>query len=94
VKALSVACLAAGIGATVFGVTTLLQNIGQRPNLSNDDWPWIAVGFGERLVTSSAALGCLAITWLVVAVGATRAKEGNVSSTGKPPIRSRTIAEI
>jgi hypothetical protein len=82
-KALSLATLAAGIGGSVFGVTTLLQIMGQRSNLSNNDWPWIAVGFSERLVTSSASLICLALAWLLVAVGATRVKEDDISTTAR-----------
>jgi hypothetical protein len=79
-KALSLATLAAGIGGSIFGVITLLQIMGQRSNLSNNDWPWIAVGFSERLITSSASLICFALAWLLVAVGATRVKEDDIST--------------
>lgn len=82
-KALSLATLAAGIGGIVFGVITLLQIMGQRPNLGNNDWPWIAVGFSERLVTSWASLICLALAWLLVAVGAARVKEDDISTTAR-----------
>jgi len=59
-KALSLATLAAGIGGSVFGVITLLQIMGQRPNLGNNDWPWIAVGFSERpRLSASRWLGYL-----------------------------------
>ena len=75
-RALSLAALAAGVGATVFGIASLLQTIGHRPQLGHDDWSWIAIGFGERLVTSSAALGSLTIAWLLAAVGASRAADG------------------
>ena len=78
-KALSLATLAAGIGGTVFGVITLLQIMGHRPTLGHEDWPWIAVGFSERLVTSAASLICLALAWLLVAAGVTRAKEDRSS---------------
>lgn len=82
-KALSVASVAAGIGATAFGVSSLLQNIGQRSSLTNSDWPWIAVGFSERLVTTSASLGCLALSWLLAAVGAARSRQDDASGTGR-----------
>ena len=82
-KALSIATLTAGIGGTVFGVISLLQIMGQRSNLSSNDWPWIAVGLSERLVTSSASLFGLALAWLFVAVGATRVREGDLSATAR-----------
>jgi hypothetical protein len=76
--ALSIAALTAGIGGTVFGVMSLLQNIGRRSGLGSDDWSWIATGFSERLVTSSASLVGLALAWLLVAVGATRSKQDDL----------------
>jgi uncharacterized protein YjeT (DUF2065 family) len=82
-KALSLATLAAGIGGSVFGVISLLQLMGRRSNLSNNVWPWIAVGLSERLVTSAAPLICLALAWLIVAVGATRVKEDDISTTAR-----------
>ena len=71
-KALSIATLCAGCGATLFGITALLRNIGHHQQLGHDDWPWIAIGFSERLVTSSAALAAVAIAWLLVALGTGR----------------------
>lgn len=71
-KALSLAALAAGLGSTIFGLASLLRTIGHQPRLGPDDWLWIAIGFSERLVTSSAALGSLAIAWLLVAAGTGR----------------------
>ncbi len=78
VKALSLASLAAGTGATVFGFLSLLRTIGQRPSLSQADWPWIATGMSERLVTISASLGFLTLAWLLVAIGAARARDGSI----------------
>jgi hypothetical protein len=71
-RSLSLAALSAGLGATISGCAALLRNIGSRPELGSADWPWIAVGLSERLVTTSTALGCLTIAWLLVAVGTGR----------------------
>jgi hypothetical protein len=83
VKALSLAILAAGIGATTFGIISLLQVMGQWPDLSHYDWPRIVVGFSERLVTTTAALVCLALAWLTVAVGAARVKDDGNSTSAR-----------
>ncbi len=80
-RALSLAALAAGIGGSVVGVISLLQIVGQQSSLSSSDWPWIAVGFSERLVTSAASLICLALAWVIVAVGAIRVKVDDISTT-------------
>jgi hypothetical protein len=77
-KALSLATLAAGLGGSVLGVITLLQIMADRYPLGGKDLPWIAIGFAERLLTTAAALICLALTWLLVALGAARGKADDI----------------
>jgi uncharacterized membrane protein YhaH (DUF805 family) len=87
-RPLSLATIFAALCSFNVGIANVLNGISATETWSGYTWQMVAKGTSETFVTLFAAFGCLALTWLCVALGMRRAHaasyEWPVWSTQQP----------
>ena len=71
-RPLSLAGLFAALSGCVLGFLHVLRGIAATPAFTQEHYSRLALGAAESLVPTFAGFSCLAVAWLLVAVGLSR----------------------
>ena len=81
-RPMSLATIFAALCTFSVGIATILQGIAATTQFTTGSWQRIAMGTAEAFIPVFGAFGCLAVAWLLVALGQRRtAYEDSLTSS-------------
>lgn len=72
-RPLSLAAIFGALAALLGGISTVLRGIGATGQFTTHTFDMIAMGASTTLIPAFVCFGCLAVSWLLVALGMQRA---------------------